>query len=268
LKRKIVKKAMKPLKLILGLLLALSLPCSAQTSASPVTVSGPPDVLVIVYQQPGGADQVDITYAGTVPHAQAVRDYQALTRAAGWPVSTHRIKDAAAPMQSRSGPMTSIVFQALGVVQDSTHTFPIETFARAFHLYKRINVVFFVGPQFQFQGARSYADPNIRMTLDQRSTSYVYQIEILHPNFGSLPLSPAPANTQTGAGNGSRGLVVLCYILGVALLAGLLVYWLASLYWFASRMTPKEKQKWNPEARPEDDTEGKAESQQEVSAKK
>ena len=170
-------------------------------------------------------------------------------------------------MQSRSGPMTSIVFQALGVVQDPTHTFPIQTFAQAFRAYKRINVVFFVGPQFQFQGARSYADPNIRMTLDQHGTTYVYAVEILHPNFGTLPLSSAPANTQSGAGNRSNGAVVLCFILGVALLAGLLVYWLASLYWSASRMMPKEKQKRNPEARPEEDSAGKTDSQIEVGTK-
>ncbi len=221
---------MKLLQLILAvLMLALSLPGQAQTSAPSVTVSGPPDVLVIVYQQPGGADQVDITYARTVPHAQAMRDYQALTQAAGWPVSTHSIKDAAAPMHSRSGPMTSVVFQALGVVQDTTHTFPIQTFAQAFRAYKRINVVFFVGPQFQFQGARSYADTNIRMTLDQRGTAYVYAVEILNPSISSLPQLGA---VPPPAGHRSSGLLLLG-IFGVAALAGIAVYLLTA------RFTPK-----------------------------
>lgn len=236
---------MKPLPFILGLLaLALSLPGQAQAPASPVTVSSPPDVLVIVYQQPGGADQVDITYARTVPHAQAARDYQALTQAAGWPVSTHSITDAAAPMHSRSGPMTSIVFQALGVVQDSTHTFPIQTFAQAFHAYKRLNVVFFVGPQFQFQGARSYADPNIRMTLDQHGTTYVYAVEILNPSITSLPQL---GSVQPAARHRSPGLLLLG-IFGIAALAGLAVYLLTA------RLTPK--------APPEDDgvgTDGRVE---------
>ncbi len=218
------------LGLLLGLMLALSLPGHAQTqSAPPVTVSGPPDVLVIVYQQPGGADQVDITYARTVPHAQAMQDYQALTTAAGWPVSTHSIRDAAAPMHSRSGPMTSIVFQALGVVQDAAHTFPIQTFAQSFHAYKRINVVFFVGPQFQFQGPRSYADTNIRMTLDQRGTAYVYAVQILNPQMTSLP----PLGTMPSpAGHRSPGLILLG-IFGAAALAGLVVYLLTA------RLTPK-----------------------------
>ena len=241
---------MKPLQFMLAvLMLALSLPGQAQTPPAPVTVSGPPDVLVIVYQQPGGADQVDITYARTVPHAQAMQDYQALTQAAGWPVSTHRIEDAAAPMHSRSGPMTSIVFQALGVVQDATHTFPIQTFAQAFHAYKRINVVFFVGPQFQFQGPRSYADANIRMTLDQRGTAYVYAVEVLNPQMISLPpLGTAPPLTR----HRSPGLLLLG-IFGAAALAGLLVYFLTA------RLTPK--------ALPEDDSASKSDSRIEVGTK-
>lgn len=211
--------------LALGLFaFVLSLPGQAQTAAPAVTVSGPPDVLVIVYQQPGGADQVDITYARTVPHAQALQDYQALTQTAGWPVSTHSIKDAAAPMHSRSGPMTSIVFQALGVVQDATHTFPIQTFAQAFHAYKRLNVIFFVGPQFQFQGPRSYADTNIRMALDQRGAAYVYAVQILNPQMTSLPpLGTAPLP----AGHRSPGLLLLG-IFGAAALAGLIVYLLTA----------------------------------------
>lgn len=225
---KLLKPVLVQLTLALAML-AVTLPGQAQTSAPPVTISGPPDVLAIVAQQPGGADQVDITYAGTVPHAQAVRDYQALTQTAGWPVSTHSITDAAAPMPSRSGPMTSIVFQALGVVQDSTHTFPIQTFAQAFHAYKRINVVFFVGPQFQFQGPRSYADPNIRMTLDQHGTTYVYAVQILNPQMTSLPpLGAVPP----AAGHRSPGLLLLG-IFGAAALAGIAVYLLTA------RFTPK-----------------------------
>ena len=212
--------------LMLCLVFVFGLPGYAQTSAPPVTISGPPDVLVIVYQQPGGADQVDITYAGAVPHAQALRDYQALTQAAGWPVSTHSIKDASAPMQSHSGPMTSIVFQALGVVQDATHTFPIQTFAQAFRAYKRINVVFFAGPQFQFQGPRFYADTDIRMTLDQQGTTYVYALQILNSQMTGLPpLGTVPPAVT--AGHRSIGLLLLG-ILSAAALAGLAVYWLTA----------------------------------------
>ena len=214
-----------------ALSLAFVLPGHAQT---PPVISGPPDVLVIVYQQPGGADQVDITYAKTVPHAQAVQDIKALTQATGWPISPRSIKDAAAPMEGKFGPMTSIVFQAPGVVQDSSHTFPVETFARAFHTYKRLNVVFFVGPQFQFQGQRAYADNDIKVALDQHGTTYAYQIEIVNPNFGRLPLASTPANTQAAAGHGSPWRILLG-ILGLAALIGLAVYFLTS------RLTPKTK---------------------------
>ena len=235
---------MKPLKLVLAvLMLALFLPSFAQTPPAPVPISGPPDVLVIVYQQPGGADQVGITYARTVPHAQALRDYQALTQAAGWPVSTHSITDAAAPMHSRFGPMTSITFQALGVIQDATHTFPIQTFAQAFRSYQRINVIFFVGPQFQFQGARSYADANIRMTLDQRGTAYAYAIQILNSHAVSLPM---PGTAPPPAGHRSPGLLLLG-ILGAAVLAGLAVYLLTAR--LTAEAPPEKNSKDNSNSR-------------------
>ncbi len=246
---------------MLCLILMCSLPGHAQNAVPPV-IGGPPDVVAIVYQQPGAADQVDITYDPAVPQAQALADGRALAQAGGWPSSPLRVQEAAAPVKSQSGQMTSVTFQALGVVQDAAHTFPVDTFARAFHHYRRINLVFFVGPQFQFQGARSYADADIRMALDQHSTSYVYQIEVLHPNFGALPLSQAQTNLRASAGVRPQGKLILGVILGVALLAGLLVYWLAS------RLTPKEKQYYNSNATLEDKIDGKAESQQKVTTKR
>ena len=219
---------MKSLSLLMAILAMtlIALPGQAQQAQTPV-ISGPPDVLVIVYQQPGGADQVDITYAHTVPRAQAVQDTQALTQATGWPISPRSIKDAAAPMEGRFGPMTSIVFQVPGVVQDSAHTFPVETFARAFHTYKRLNVVFFTGAQFQFQGSRAYADNDIKMALSQSGTTYTYQIAITNPNFGRLPPAASPANAQGSAGHRSPWRVLLA-ILGLASLIGLAVYFLTA----------------------------------------
>ena len=233
---------MKPLALLVGLcaLLFGSLmlggqPGHAQTIAqAPPAISGPPDVLVLVYQQPGDADQVDITYAHTVPHAQVAQDITALTQATGWPISPRSIKDAAAPMERRLGAMTSIVFQAPGVVQDSSHTLPVETFARAFHTYKRLTMVFFVGPQFAFQGSRAYADHNIKVALDQRGTTYTYQIEMVNSNFGSLPLSSSSAHTVAETGHRAPWRIFLG-ILAAAMIVGLAVYFLTA------RLTPKVK---------------------------
>ncbi len=208
--------------MLLCLALLFAAPGQAQTTPTP-TISGPPDVLVLVYQQPGGLDQVDITYARLVPHAEASADIDTLTQISGWPISSRRIKDAAAPMQNRTGAMTSVTFQVPGVVQDSAHTLPIETLARAFRRYKRLNAVFFVGPQFQFQGARSYADNDIKVVLDQHDTAYAYQIEVLNQNFGRLP------PVQAGAGGTARRSPwgILLGIAGLAVLAGLVVYFLA-----------------------------------------
>ena len=210
-------------------LVVFAMPSYAQTAALPI-VTGPPDVLVIVYQLPDGSDQVDVTYSKIVPHAQAVQDCAALTQAGGWPISPQSIRDAAAPMSRYVRPMTSIAFQALGIVQDTAHTLPIEAFARAFHKYKRLNVVFFVDPQFQFQGARSYADTSIKMRLDQQGTAYTYAVEILDPNSASLPslTSGAPSSAAH-----KSPWPVIWGILGVAALAGLVVYLIAA------RFTPK-----------------------------
>lgn len=218
---------MKKMGVLLALwtvVFGLNAPGYAQAPMPPVII-GPPDVLVIVYQVPGGADQVGITYAHAVPAPQAAQDMQALAQVTGWPVGASRIKNAASPVKSRPGMMTSVVFQVPNVVQDSTHTLPVDVFARAFHNDRRVNVVFFVGPLFQFQGSRSYADKDIKMVLDQRGTTYTYLIEILNPRFGRL--APAALSPATGIGAHARspwGMFLI--IFGTAAAAGLIVYFL------------------------------------------
>ncbi len=203
-------------------------PSRAQTApAAPIIagpiIAGPPEVLVMVYQQPGGMDQVNITYARLVPHAQVSADIDTLTKLSGWPISSRRIKDAAAPVQSRTGKMTSVTFAVPGVVQDSAHTFPVEVLARTFQRYKRMNAVFFAGPLFQFQGARSYADNDIKVSLDQHGAVYAYQVEVLTPNFSRLPPA-AGGRTAASAARPRSPWVILAAIAGAALAAGLLVY--------------------------------------------
>ena len=240
-------------------LLVLALPIYAQSpppAAAAVSVAGPPEVLVIVYQQPGAQDQVNITYAHLVPHAQVSADIDTLTQLSGWPISSRRIKDAPAPLQNRTGKMTSVTFQVPGVVQDSAHTFPVEVLARAFRKYKRLNAVFFVGPLFQFQGARSYADNDIKVVLDQHDTAYAYQVEVLGQSFGRLPLAASAASAP--AHRSPWG--ALSAIVGLAALAGLAAYFLAA------RLTPKSEPKKSGSKTDETDTE--AESRLEAGARK
>ena len=199
-------------------------PATAPASAAPA-ITGPPDVLVIVSQQPGGADAVVVTYAGKVPHAQAVQDSAALVKAGGWLVSKPVVSDAAGPLQNRRSVMTGVVFQAIGVVPKGTGPLPIEPFVSAFRAYKRLNVVFFTTPPFQFQGARAYADNDLRMALDQHGTTYTYQIQILNPGLSRVPALDAAAPPRAVR---RSPWLLLGGILGAAALTGLIVYLLTA----------------------------------------
>lgn len=211
---------------LLTLMLSLSVPSHAQTAPVPAApiITGPPKVLILVYQQPGGADQVSITYDPKVSQAQAAADIDALTQATGWPISSRSITEAPSPLTNRPGAMTSVTFAVPGAVQDSSHTFPVEVLARVFRRYKRLNAVFIVGPQFQFQGARSYADNDIKVALDQHGSSYVYQIEVLSQNFSRLPLAPGAGNAA--AHRSPWG--ILLGVIGAAALVGIAVYLLTA----------------------------------------
>jgi hypothetical protein len=207
-----------------AMLLAAFAPGRAQAPPSAAS-SGRPDVLALVYQQPGQADLVDITYAQTVPHAQAQRDLAALAQAGGWATGPSRITDGSAPVQHKI-PMTSCSFTAPGVVQNGTGTLPVEAFITAFRPYKRLALIFSVGPGFQFQGLRDYADNNVQIALEQRGTVYTYQVRIVNPQFTRLDL-PRPQFTGAAAGTTARRAspwVLLLGILAAAGAAGVLVY--------------------------------------------
>ncbi len=186
---------------------------------------GQPDVLVLVYQQPGQADLVDITYARTVPHAQAQRDLSALAQATGWAIGPSRVTDGSAPVQQKM-PMTSSVFTFPGVVQPETHAFPIEPFVTAFRPYKRLALIFSVGPGFQFQGLRDYADNNVQIAMEQRGSVFTYQIKVLNPQFThlDLPRTQSAAGAAVTATRRAAPWVLFLGVLAAAGAAGVLVY--------------------------------------------
>ena len=200
-------------------------------------ISGQPDVLILVYQQPGRGDQVDITYAHTVPHAQVQKDLAALAATTGWPIGLGKVTDAAPPVQGKIGPMTSAAFTAPNVVQNETHTLPVEPFITTFRHYKRLNLIFSVSAGFQFQGLGSYADNNVRIILDQHGPAYTYQVEILNPNFEHLGLPAAGLVPQAVP---SRGLPwkPLLALAAVAVGLGVLVYLLLAR---GARTAPSDK---------------------------
>ncbi len=213
-------------RLALILCLALCLvgeAARAQTSPPGAAISGPPDVLILIYQRPGLGDQVDVTYKRTVPHAQALADLSALAQATGWPIGASRITDAAPPTQGKSGLMTSSVFVVPGAIRDDTHTFPVEAFVTAFRSYRRIGLIFLVGAGFVFQGIGDYADNNLRISLDHRGSVFNYQIEVLNPGFGALdlPRSQPLAGTARPA---HSPLALLAGVLAAAAAVGAGVY--------------------------------------------
>jgi len=203
--------------------MALTVAAPGRAQAPPGTaVSGRPDVLVLVYQQAGRGDLVDITYAHTVPHAQAQRDLDALAQASGWAIGPGRVTDGSPPGQPKIV-MTSGRFTAPGVIQDETHTLPVAPFTTAFRSYKRLALIFSVGPQFQFQGPRDYADNNVQIASERRGAVYTYQVRILNPRFSRLNLPPSQAVTGAASPRAVPWTLLLG-ILAAAGAAGVLVY--------------------------------------------
>ena len=206
--------------LALALLLA-AFPAGAQAPAPAADTH--PDVLVLVYQQSGKGDLVDITYAHTVPHVQAQRDLDALAQASGWAIGPGKVSDGQPPVQGKIGPMTSTVLTVPGVIRGGTQPLPVAPFVTAFRGYKRLALIFSVAPDFSFQGPRAYADTNVQIGLTEHQPVYTYQVQILNPQFGalSLPQSSAAANA---AGRGGPPRSLLLWLLAAALAAGTLVY--------------------------------------------
>ena len=184
--------------------------------------TGPADVVVLVYQQAGAGDLVDITYLHAVPHAQAQRDLRALAQASGWKVGPGHVSDGTAPVAQKMM-MTSSRVVIPGVIRPETHLLPVEPFLTAFRPYKRLALIFSVSPDFQFQGPRNYADNNVQIALTQGGTVYTYQARILNPQFARLDLPTSQAAAPTAPRHFSPW-VLLLGILMAAGAAGLLVY--------------------------------------------
>lgn len=193
-----------------------------------------PDVLALIIQRPEIGDQVNLTYPHTVPHAQAKADVQALAQTGGWTVSDLSITDAAPPMHGKTGPMTSVVFTAPGLIQGETHRLPMEAFITAFRTQKHLRVVFITASNFTFEGTRSFADKDLTLTLDQRGNVFNYDVQILNSALSKVDLSaPAPAVRAARS--------PLLLFLGLFLLAaavGALVYFLTARV--TARPAPQE----------------------------
>ena len=168
---------------LIFLLFALGLKAAAAQGAT-----GQPDVLILVYQMPGGLDQIGFTYAKSVPHSQALSDLHTLQNETHWAAHGLQISDAVGPIHSRVGKMTSVSFASAGVAPYESHRFPVEPFILAFRGYHKIVLAFVADRGFQFQGLRSYTDTHVQIALEQRDSAYTYRIQITDPHFDQLSL--------------------------------------------------------------------------------
>ena len=213
------------------LLLLLLYPARAQ-NPRPIAPSGPPDVLVLVFAVPGGADQIGLTYAGKVPRAQVQRDMAALKQNTGWALTAVKITDSPPPVAGKRPAMTSAECAAVGVVDGAAHTLPLEPIVRALKPYHRVTLSYFAPPGFQFQGLRGFADEHVQIALMQHGATYTYNITITDPHFDrlNLPLYGLPsaglqsAQGQPGAARRRPNPLLVGLTLAAALGAGGVVY--------------------------------------------
>lgn len=168
---------------------------------------GQPDVLVLVFSVPGGADQIGLTYPGVVPHSVVQRDIHALQSTTGWSTGNLHISDKLPPIRKSVGKMTEADFSVSGAVAPGTHYLPLQPFVQALRPYRHVTLTYFVGQGFDFRGVRSYSDRHVRIALEQRGATYTYQIFMLdgHVEHLKLPRYELSAGGRTVRGDGQGG---------------------------------------------------------------
>ncbi|MDQ2687448.1 MAG: hypothetical protein M3Y28_06230, partial [Armatimonadota bacterium] len=120
------------LRLLLACCVLAGSPAHAQLKGQ---APGQPDVLVLVFSVPGGADQVGLTYPGVVPHSTVQRDIKALKAATGWSAANIHITDKLPPVRKSFGKMTEADFTVSGAVAPETHYLPLEPIVQALSPY-------------------------------------------------------------------------------------------------------------------------------------
>ena len=185
--------------LLLPVLLLGWLTSPVVAQSRPAQNGGPPDVLILVAETSSGQDEIGITYAKTVPHAQARRDVAALATATGWAIKRVTITDAPSSLAWDKAKMTGVECYAGQVVRPSTHGLTVQPFVQAFRAYPHVMLTYFVGDGFPFEGLHDYADDNVRITLERHGAAFTYQILIRNPRLERLNLpylQPATMDAQ------------------------------------------------------------------------
>lgn len=183
----ILRRQFSRLSVCIGILLTALGACSA-SARLPTQTAGQPDILILIFSVPGGPDQIGLTYPGIVPHRQAMRDVKALGAATGWNISGIRITDMPPPIKKPMGKMTGIDFVVQGAVVPQSHYLPVEPFVNSLRSYRHITLTYLIGSKFGFEGLRNYADNHVKIALDQRGSTYTYQIFFHDSRFSHLKL--------------------------------------------------------------------------------
>ena len=165
-------------------------------------------MLILVAATATGQDEIDITYAKTVPHAQARHDVAALAAAAGWALKRVKITDAPSSLAWDKAKMTGVECYAAQIVRPSTHGLTVQPFVQAFRAYPHVVLTYFVGDGFPFEGLHDYTDDNVRITLERHGAAFTYQILIRNPHLERLNLpylQPATMDARTAPAAPRRG---------------------------------------------------------------
>lgn len=200
---------------------AISLAQKGQANTQPAYV---PDVVVIVFSGITSVDVVSCTYSkvGTTK-AEAendVRILESITQA-----KFNEVNITSKALEPSNEVQTSSEFHVNGFVNYNQGGLVIEPFIQAFKRFKNIEVDYIInGNTFQFKGLRDYNDKYVTISFVK---PYQYRVVVNDPGFTSLNLpitvqTPQDAKQKTGASAAGRPKLLVA--LGIALFAGVAVY--------------------------------------------
>ena len=156
--------------------LALFLLAALVLSLTRVRAAADYDVTVLVLATEEGPDQVAISYARVVDHAELATAVKSLSRQLG--VTPGNLSLQEEPVQRGSAERaTSAGFSAPGLVSGRSGELPVLAIARALPNWRHLQVAFLVGRGFAFHGPRDGEIAGYRIRLVGQDTAYQYDVE-------------------------------------------------------------------------------------------
>jgi hypothetical protein len=158
----------------------------------------PVDLQVLVMSDGQAADQLSVTYAGSVAEAQARQDLQSLAarlnrQPAEVRISTKRINPRAPAMTSVEARLPELVNRAEG-------TLAVQPFIETYRRFSHMRLSYFIQPPFKLVSpAKPLNRDDVQMTVDNQGSLVNYDLLIRHAN-GDAARIPAP----DGAGRWAR----------------------------------------------------------------